>query len=98
MMFFINVTLRRPEAEATAFVEAVKSLGNWSDRLSGTWLVECRMRATDIRERLRPHLLPGERLFVAELQQHWAGLNMGEGFPEWMGRRTFRTNTPAQGS
>jgi hypothetical protein len=91
MMFLIVLELNgRPATEYPDLERAIKALGNWSNRLKGAWIVEARLNATQIRDLLKPHLVAGQdRVFVARMSQHWAGTNMGQGFPEWMGRRNF---------
>lgn len=91
MMYLIVLELNaRPAAEYPDLERAIKALGNWSNRLKGAWIVETRFSASQIRDLLKPHLVPNaDRLFVARFTQGWAGTNMGQGFQEWMNRRNF---------
>jgi len=68
---------------------AIKTMGNWSNRLPGCWLLETETSARRIRDHLRQFLGERDRLFVARISRNWAGRNMGQGFPEWVGRREF---------
>ena len=36
-------------------------------------------------------LNPGDRIFVARVSQNWAGINMGDKFPDWLKSRNFGT-------
>lgn len=95
MMYFVSVSLSGTDDQYKNFVQTVQTLGNYSNRLKNTWLLECSLTAAQIRDVLRPHLLPGDRIFVGELIQNWAGANMGTEFPAWMSRRQFRAVVPA---
>ena len=72
-------------------VNAITSMGPWSDRLDKCWLVESKLSASRIRTLLKPHCQDGDRVFVGQFSQNWAGFNMGKSFPEWMKRRDFQT-------
>lgn len=70
------------------FMDALKSMGNWSNRLPGAWILETRLSPRQVRDNLGSHLGPADRLFVARITRQWAGRGMGTGFQEWMDRRT----------
>ncbi len=91
MMFIIVIDLRSGDPLVMERVEAaVKSMGNWSNRLAHTWLLETRtLGARRIRDQLKPFLNESDRLMVARISRNWAGRNMGAGFSEWMERRDF---------
>ena len=72
------------------FTEALKALGNWSNRVPSAWVLETGLSPRQVRDLLGGHMKPGDRIFVAEIEKNWAGRGMGEGFPEWMQRRRFR--------
>lgn len=93
MMYFVATKLSAPldDSAYEGLNLAVKALGPWSDRLDQTWLVESALGAGQIRTLLKPHLQDGDRVFVGEFTQNWAGFNMGRTFPDWMKRRTFRS-------
>lgn len=88
-MYFIALRLQKPWEEYENLENAIKALGPWSNRLETTWLVESRLSSRTIRDLLKPHIQPGDRLFVGQFARNWAGTGMGEGFPEWLKRRTF---------
>ena len=89
MMFVIATALQAASEPYTALEAEIRKLGDWSNRLPNAWLVQSRTSALQIRNRLKPHLRIGDRLFVAQLTNRWAGTGMGEGFPEWLKRRDF---------
>lgn len=86
-MYFVAMRLQGPREDYKNLENALKALGPWSNRLEGTWLVESRLSSRTVRDLLKPHLKPGDRLFVGQFTQNWAGTNMGDGFPDWMKRR-----------
>ena len=90
MMFMITVEFRSEDVVAKERVDAsIKTLGNWSNRIGGAWLLETPLGPRKVRDMLGAKMNPGDRLFVARITQNWAGRGMGEGFPAWMERRTF---------
>ena len=91
MMYIILLELNGKAAEEYGDLErAIKALGNWSNRVRGSWVVESRFSAAQVRDLLKPHIVSGkDRVFVARFTRNWAGTGMGEGFPEWMNRRQF---------
>ncbi len=96
-MYFISFRLQAPWEEYEDLDRAVKAIGPWSNRMEPTWLVESRLGSVTIRDLLKPHVRPGDRVFVGQFSQNWAGSNMGEGFPDWLKRRHF-ANPIAPGS
>ena len=91
MMYIILLELNaRPADQYPDLDRAIKALGNWSNRVRGSWIVESRFSSQQIRDLLKPHVVAGQdRLFVARMGSNWAGTGMGPGFQEWMNRRTF---------
>ncbi len=95
-MYFISFRLQAPWEEYGDLERALKAMGPWSNRLDPTWLLESRLSSRTIRDLLKPHLKPGDRLFVGQFSQNWAGTNMGDGFPDWLKRRSFQAPTAPQ--
>ncbi len=90
-MYLIQLELNaRPADQYPELEKAIKALGNWSNRMRGSWLVETRFTAAQIRDLLKPTIVSGQdRLFVARMTTNWAGTGMGDGFQDWMNRRNF---------
>ncbi len=90
MMYVILTELTtRPADQYAELEKAIKALGDWSQRVEGQWIVQSRYPATQIRDLLKQYIGANDKLFVARMAGSWAATNMGQGFPEWMGRRTF---------
>jgi hypothetical protein len=91
MMFIVILDVKSGSGLVRERVEAaIKTMGNWSNRLENGWLLEAKGRgARGIRDHLKQFLGDEDRLFVARISRNWAGRNMGAGFPEWMQRREF---------
>ena len=91
MMFLIVLDVRSKDVLVRERVDAaIRTLGNWSNRLEGAWMLESStLSASAIRDQLKQHLNEADRMFVARISRNWAGRNMGQGFPEWMARRDF---------
>lgn len=91
MVMLVTFTL---QDENPAFIEELKGLGNWSNRIDGAWLLETPLSPRKVRDLLGEKMKDGDRLFVARISRNWAGRGMGQGFPEWVQRREFGTFTP----
>lgn len=91
MTYLIVLELNaRAAGEYPDLERAIKALGDWSNRVKGTWIVESRFTASQIRDLLKPHIVAGQdRLFVARLNGTWSATGLPEPFQEWMRRRNF---------
>lgn len=90
MMYFVTLVLQGQDADYANLFNVIQALGPWSNRMGNRcWMVESRYSAKAIRDLLKPQIKQGDRVFVAQFVQNWAGTNMGDGFKEWMDRRTF---------
>lgn len=95
MVFLVILDIRNTDPLVKERAETVlKLMGNWSNRLNGAWILETKTEnARTIRDKLSSSLTNEDRLFVARISKHWAGRNMGQGFPEWLTKREFGTFT-----
>lgn len=91
MVLIVSFQLTAPNPP---FEEALKTMGNWSNRIPDAWVLETSLRPVQVRDLLGTHMKPGDRLFVAQINGNWAGRGMGPGFPEWMGRRKLTEKAP----
>jgi hypothetical protein len=96
MMYFVALRLQEPFDNYPDLRRALEALGPWSNRLGDTWLVESAFGATRIRDLLKPHIKAGDRLFVGQFSQNWAGTGMGNDFPDWLKRRKFDREAPVK--
>jgi len=93
MMYMVMMEIRTTKPEARdKIMSAMKDIGHWSNRFETLWLVEPyqKMSATQLRDRIKPHMSTLDSVFVAQIHENWAGRHMGLGFPEWMARRSFK--------
>src|SRR4051812_40330470 len=88
-MYAIALQLTGAEDSYGPLVETLKGLGDWSVRVPSLWLVQTPPSPRPIRDAIKPHLLAADRAFVAHFDRNWSAFNMGEGFGEWMARRSF---------
>ena len=101
MMFMITYRSRDPKlAQETSekLNQAIGALGPKSAGFfSDVWMLQSNLNAANIRDVLRANLNPGDRIFVARISQNWAGINMGDKFPDWLKSQNFGTfRTPPQ--
>ena len=93
MMFMITFRSRLEEQkqETQAKLDtAISALGPKSAGFfDGVWMLQTNLNAGNIRDVLRGNLEPGDRIFVARISQNWAGINMGDKFPDWLKGRDF---------
>ncbi len=96
MMYFVSFKLQSEFSSYPDLQRALEALGPWSNRLGDTWLVESAFAANRVRDLLKPHLRAGDRLFVGQFTQNWAGTGMGTDFPDWLKRRKFERDAPVK--
>lgn len=89
MMYMIALQLSAPIAEYSALTTAIQGFGDWSSRIPNVWIVQTARSARQMRDALKPHLKPTDRAFIAHFDRNWSATNMGEGFGDWMARRTY---------
>ena len=93
MMFMITFRSALPEQKEDTQKKldtAISALGPKSAGFfDGVWMVQCNYNAGNIRDLLRSNLNPGDRIFVARVSRNWAGINMGDKFPDWLKGRDF---------
>ena len=66
--FMIACELNRPGDDYLHLIDAIERLGSrWRRCLDGMWLVVTASSAAEIRDELRPHIGPNDRLFVAQM-------------------------------
>lgn len=56
MIFAVNYDLKAPGRNYSGLYEAIKSCGDWWHYLGSTWLLDTRLGADGIWNRLQPHL------------------------------------------
>ena len=95
MMFMITYRSNTPEGKEETVENldsAIKALGPKSSGFfEDVWMLQSNLGAVNIRDVLRANLKPGDRIFVARVSQNWAGINMGDKFPDWLKSRSFGT-------
>jgi hypothetical protein len=93
MMFMITFRSRLEEKKQetnTKLDTAISALGPKSSGFfDGVWILQSSLNAANLRDLLRANLEPGDRIFVARISQNWAGINMGDKFPDWLKGREF---------
>ena len=102
MMFMITYRSATEEGKKETVENldtAIKALGPKSSGFfEDVWMLQSNLNAVNIRDVLRGNLKRGDRIFVARVSQNWAGINMGDKFPDWLKSRNFGTFRPPQSS
>ena len=100
MMFMITYRSRTEEDKKETVENldtAIKALGPKSSGFfEDVWMLQSNLNAVNIRDVLRSNLKPGDRIFVARVSQNWAGINMGDKFPDWLKSREFGQFRPPE--
>jgi hypothetical protein len=64
VIYAINYDLRQPGRSYSEVFTAIKSCGDWWHFLESTWLVDSRMSAQYIWDRLAPHVHPNDSVLI----------------------------------
>ena len=76
--FLIGYDLNKPEQDYPELINAIEtSFGKWWHYLDSTWLIKSDLSATDIRDKLKPHIDSDDELLVVRLSGEgaWAGFS-----------------------
>lgn len=87
MVYCISYDLKRPGQSYPKLYEAIKGLGDWWHYLDSTWLVDAGLTASQIFERLKPHVDANDRILIAAVQADYSGWLEEEA---WQWIRTHR--------
>lgn len=76
--YMIGYDLNRPGQDYKDLIEEIKKVGSdWWHCLDSTWIVKTDKTATQIRDRLKPHIDRNDELLVAKLtgEAAWTGFD-----------------------
>ena len=73
MIIAINYDLKKPGQNYEKLYSAIKGLGVWWHYLGSTWLVETTLTATQVWDRLAPHVDTNDRFLVIGVTQDYSG-------------------------
>jgi hypothetical protein len=74
----VGYDLNRPGQNYAALHEALKAVPLWWHYLDSTWLLRTEESAADLRNRLLPHIDPGDELLVIDVtnpEAAWSGFD-----------------------
>jgi hypothetical protein len=69
--------------------EVIKSYNNWWHNSDSVWFIETTESASTILEKLKVHLISGDKLIVIEVKQHWWAVGYKEEEYNWLKQKTF---------
>ena len=73
-ILIVTTDLKKPSAQYELLFEALKAQETWAHYLTATWLVATDKTASEVYWELKPHILAGDRILVAEMgpsRQGW---------------------------
>lgn len=73
MVYLITYDLNKPGQNYESLYKAIKSYGSWAKPAESTWLIDTRERASQISDRLRPHIDENDSLFITDIGRDQAG-------------------------
>jgi len=86
MIYAINYDLNKPGQNYEKLYEAIKSCGSWWHYLGSTWLVDTSLDATEIWEKLAPHVDANDYVLVIGVTRAYSGW-LPKGAWEWLNSR-----------
>lgn len=90
-MYVVALHLTGEAASYEPLNAALQKLGDWSNRMPNAWMIQSNRSARELRDAVKPLIGANDRIFVAQFARNWAATNMGTGFADWMGRRSFES-------
>lgn len=73
MLYSINYDLKKPGRDYSGLYDAIKGVGAWWHYLGSTWLVDTKLDASAIWERLARHVDQNDRVLVIEVTADYSG-------------------------
>ena len=73
MIYAINYDLKKPRRDYAGLYDAIKSCGDWWHYLDSTWLVDTRLTAENIWQRLEPHVDENDFVLVIRVAPNFQG-------------------------
>ncbi len=73
--YIISYDLCEPGQDYENLINKIKSYATWGKINKSTWVVNSAERSTDIRNKLKPYVDRGDKLFVAKLTGEAAWTN-----------------------
>lgn len=89
-VYAVTYDLMSPGQDYTKLHEKLKTFA-FSKNFDSFWLIDTDKKASVIRDELKQLLDKNDKLFVIEVKEHWATLNIPEGMVNWLRseNRTF---------
>ncbi len=95
--YIISYDLYRPGNNYSDFTAEIKRLGaDWEHPIANLWIVETDLAAGEIRSVLGDHLVTGDKLYVREVGDDVAGMDIGPGAPCRMSAITTHERAPVR--
>lgn len=83
--YIISYDLYRPGNNYSDLTTKIKRLGeDWEHPIANLWIVETKLTAGEIRSILGDHLVTGDKLYIREVGEDVAGMDIGPGSPAKM--------------
>lgn len=89
MIYSINYDLKLPGQNYHALHSAIKECGDWWHYLDSTWLIDTRLDAQAVWDRLSPHVDNNDRVLVIGITSDYQGWLPQEAW-EWIRSRTAK--------
>lgn len=83
--YIISYDLYRPGNNYSDFTGEIKRLAqDWEHPIANLWIVETPLSAAEIRALLGMHMVTGDKLYICEAGEDFAGMDVGGGTPARM--------------
>lgn len=95
--YIISYDLYRPGNNYSELTTQIKRLGeDWEHPLANLWIVETERSAGDIRAILGNHLVTGDKLYICEIGDDVAGMDIAPGSPARMSAISTHERAPVK--
>ena len=95
--YIISYDLYRPGNNYSDLTAEIKHLGeDWEHPLANLWIIETALSAGEIRSILGDHLVTGDKLYIREVGEDVAGMDIAPGSPCRMTAITTHERAPVK--
>lgn len=95
--YIISYDLYRPGNNYSDLTAEIKRLGeDWEHPLANLWIVETNLSAGEIRAVLGDHLVTGDKLYIRDIGDDVAGMDIAPGSPARMSAISAHERAPVK--
>lgn len=83
-VYIITYDLHKPTQDYKSLHDEIKALGIWAKPMESFWILDTKLEAKDIRDKIKEVIDSNDKLLVMEVKKHWASSAISKGVTDWL--------------